>query len=193
MWAAITAIVGVIGTIVGVGLGARLNSRSQDRRLLAEQQSIYARERAAQLRNLYSRMAQSAATLQAIVYERNYVTTADGTIEMRDKRHATMLNDAQRVIAEIGGEIIVEPAIDAVRESYTALRKEVTKYQIAEELEPAGIQRAEKIRVMEQEIGRLSLEVGDLGRAHLHNLDTPPALAPAPPLSLRHPIRSLRG
>jgi hypothetical protein len=190
VWGFLTAVVGVVATIIGVALGARLNTRAQDRRWIAEQESLYARERAQRLRGLYARMAQSAATLQAVVYERNWVTTADVTVEKRDERHAAMLKEAERVISEVGGDIIVELAIASVRDTYRQLRKAVQEYQVAEALEPPGPGRVKKIRDLEQRIGKLTLEVGDQALAHLSELDVPPEIEARPRFTAWHPIES---
>jgi hypothetical protein len=109
-------------------------------------------------------------------YERSFVTTADGTIERRDERHAAMLNEALKVIAEVGGQLLVEPAARPVREAFSDLRRAFDRCRIAEELEPAGTDRATKIRELEQDVARLSLEVQSMAEARLAELDAPPAL-----------------
>lgn len=101
-----------------------------------------------------------------------------------------MLKEAQRVISDVGGDIIVEPAIGPVRDTYRQLRQAVQEYDTTEALEPPGPGRTEKIRNLEQRIGKLTLEVGDLAQAHLAELDVPPVLDERPRFTAWHPVES---
>lgn len=176
MWILLATVIGSVITFFGMYFGNHYLTEALDRRWLAEQRGLYAREEAQRIRNLYGKMAQSAATLQSITHERTFVSILDGTVEQRNKRHADALLVADNEIREVGGQLIVEPAARPVREKFIELRGAFDRYLNADNSEPAGVGRVEKVRELEQEIDRLALEVQDLAERHLEHLSTPPSL-----------------
>lgn len=175
MWQWVAGLaIGAAGSLGGVWLGALLSNRSQDRPLKTEQERLFARLRFDRLRDLYGRLAQSAATIQAVMYESKFTTVAE-SVEQRDKRHEAMLIEAQRVVAEVGGPLLVEPSVEEVRDKYTELRSKFDLL-LAIRGQPPSPTRSVTVVELEKELSKLALGVTSLARRHLVRLDIPPQI-----------------
>lgn len=168
MWIFVTWVVCIIILISG----EFLLIKSHDRRWAAGIRELNARETALRIYDLCERMKHSTAILQATVHENTSAPLPDGDVDKQDDFHAASYPEAQKVIAQVEGQVLIDPIAKPFREPYSELWNAFNEYVIADLYEPPGIGHTKKIFSLEQKIDELSIEVRSLAENHLERLDT---------------------
>lgn len=114
------AIVGISGTLLGVLIGGRIQERGAAQHLRAELETAHRRAQFERLRELYGHMAIGAESLLFVLQEQPFVLEGE-TKEERNRRHDQIIGETQAEIAEVGGLIMVDPAVTKVRATYAEL------------------------------------------------------------------------
>lgn len=176
MWSFLQVLAGGALALIGAYFGNRGNVKASDRRWLAAEKSKHSARTAERLGRLYSPLVQSAATIQSVAYEKQYVTTRDGTIEKRDERHVHELSAAYILVTRIGGELLIDKDARPIRELYNSFRKKFDEYITALEFESPGVDRAKKVEELRQQLSKLALEIQEFAENHLDELNAVPTL-----------------
>lgn len=152
--------------------GEFLLIKSHDRNWKAGIRELHAREFALRTYNHCERMKQSAAILQVVIHEPSFVPLVNCDVDNQDERHAASFIEAQKVMAEVEAQLLIDPIAQPFREKYTELWNVFNEYVITYLYEPPGTGYTKKICSLEQTIDKLSLEVRSLADNHLERLDT---------------------
>jgi hypothetical protein len=172
---AVVAIIGIVGTLLGVLIGGRIQERGAAQRLRAELETAHRRAQFERLRELYARMATGAQSLLFILREQPYIVEGE-TKEERDKRHDQIIRETQVEVAEVGGLILIDPAVTEVRAAYAALWQ-FTDAALRDWRHPTtGVPIDVSKTVAAKE---LADSISALAEDHLAELDTP-ATVPEP-------------
>ena len=160
--------------------GEFLLIKSHDRSWKAGIRELQTREFALRTYNLCERMKQSAAMLQVVIHEPSFVPLVNGNVDIQGECHAASLTEAQKIMAEVETQLLIDPTAKPFREKYTELWNTFNEYIITYLYEPPGIWHAKKTCSLEQTIDTLALEVRLLADNHLERLDTRPLLTEIP-------------
>ena len=114
---------GAVGGLIGVS-GALLGKRWDDQR-------AFRREKAERLRALLAPMVQAAVTLQSLVAEKDVLLGGE-TTDQRDDRHRKEAEQAEQAVRAVGGLVVVEPGMEDVSGTYTALYRNFADYLAAD-------------------------------------------------------------
>ncbi len=187
----LSVITGGILAILGGFFGNLYLVKAQERKWEAEQTGLYNRDRAKRLRKLYARMAESAATIEAVMQQRSWVSTSDQTVENRDNRHARMLANAQKQLSKVGGQIMVEPEDNTAKTIFIELHDTFDSYLLQNNSDLTGNNHADKIRGLEKEILKLVNDFKANAQQHLKELDTPPKIGRLKETTDQRQLRSM--
>jgi hypothetical protein len=122
-------------------------------------------------------MAIGAQSLQFVLHEQPYVVEGE-TREDRDKRHDKVIRETQGEIADVGGLIMVDPAVTKVRAVYADLWQVTDTALRAWRFPTAGVPIDVTKTVTAK---KLADSVLSLAQDHLAELDTPVPVPYPPP------------
>ena len=176
MWNFLDVCAGGVLALIGAYFGNRGRVKAEDRRWRATEKSKHSVRTAERLSKLYSPLVQAAATIQSVAYEMQFLSTVDGTVEKREKRHAQMLNAAHLAVTNVGGKLLIDKDARPIRALYESLRKTFDSYLSTLNFEPPGTEKAKKVKDLLLELSKLATEVQDLAENQLDQLNVIPVL-----------------
>jgi hypothetical protein len=117
-------------------------------------------------------MAQAAVSLRNVRNQRNF-TFNEGSVDERDIRNMKDVRDAINHVAEVGGQIIIESSGQLVAKAYSDVASSIDLYLVGERDLPEGIERAEKLSELANQINTRTDDLIKFAVQHLEQLGSP--------------------